>query len=439
MLQKYVVPSLAILAMAASAQTPAPATAAPAVKVVEEIAAKVNGEIITRGQLEEKHKEIEAAAMQGGLKGDKLTEAVKAADADALREEIDTLLLVQKGKEMPGVNVDADVTKFFQGMQTQYKFSDADKFHDFLQKQFGQSYDELKERKKRDFLAQKVVGYQVASRISVPEADLQKYYEEHKSEYVREEQVFLSQILISTEGKSAEQKTAAETKAKDLVARARKGEKFSELARDNSDDPETAQNGGYIGAPSKRGTLRPELEAIVFKEKKGYITDPIKLASPSGFLILKVEEHYEAGQASFEEVREDVQNAVVTPRMEPKVREFLTRLRQEAFLQIKDGYVDSGAAPGKDTRWQEVAQLKPALTTKEEVMSRAKGRKKVLGVSIPGTTAAAKTLEETEKPRKASKHRARPVDVAPEALESSPGPKAPKQQDSGPPMPPIKQ
>jgi parvulin-like peptidyl-prolyl isomerase len=343
---------------------------------------------------------------------------------------------VQKGKDMPGLTVDADVAKYFNNLQAQYKFNDDTKFHEFLQQQLGRSFEELKDQKKRDILAQRVVSYEVASKISVPENDLQKYYDEHKTEYVRDEEVFLSQILISTEGKSADQVKNAEDRAKDLVARARKGDKFSDLARDNSDDPETAQNGGYIGAPSKRGTLRPELEALVFKEKKGYITDPIKLTNPPGFLILKVEEHYDAGLASFEEVREEVQQAIVGPKMEPKVREYLMKLRQDAFLQIKDGYVDTGAAPGKDTRWQEVAQLKPALTTKEEVLSRSKPRKKLLGVPIPGTTGEVKTLEETEKAPK-SKHRARP-DATPEALESTPGAKTAK-EDSGPPMPPIKQ
>lgn len=434
MFYKFVLPSLSILAMTAAAQTPAPP--APNVQVVEEIAAKVNGEIVTRGELEEKHKEAVAGLTQAGLKGDQLATAVKQSDVDALRDEIDTLLLVQKGKQMPGLDVDADVTKFFNAMQAQAKFSDADKFHQFLQQQYGQSYDELKERKKRDLMAQRVVGYEVGSRISVPESELQKYYDEHKTEYVREEEVFLSQILISTEGKSPSQVQVAEAKAKDLVARARKGEKFSDLARVNSDDPDTAENGGYIGAPSKRGTLRPELEAIVFKEKKGYITDPIKLTSPAGFLIIKVEEHYDAGQASFEEVREEVQNAVVAPRMEPKVREYLTQLRQDAFLQVKDGFVDTGAAPGKDTRWQDVAQLKPPLTSKEEVLSRSKTHKKILGVPIPGTDAPVKTLAETERPPKPSKHRN--VDVAPEAVESSPSQKAVK-EDTSAPMPPIKQ
>jgi hypothetical protein len=121
--------------------------------------------------------------------------------------------------------------------------------------------------------------------------------------------------------------------------------------------------------------------------------------------------------------------------MAPKVREYLTQLRQEAFLQIKEGYVDSGAAPGKDTRWQEVSQLKPVTTTKEEVMSRSKSRKKILGISIPGTNAPVKTMAETERPPKPSKHRA--LNTAPEAVESDTTSKAPK--DSGPPMVPIKQ
>jgi parvulin-like peptidyl-prolyl isomerase len=372
---------------AASAQT-------QPVRVVEEIAAKVNGDIVTRGELAEKSKEIEGSLRAQGVTGTKLSDAIQENSANALRDEIDQLLLVQKAKEMPNLNVDADVSKYFSEWQVQAKITDPDKFHEWLRQQSGMTFDELKDRKKKELMAQRVVGYEVASRIAIPEGDLQKFYDEHKADFVREEQVFLSQILISTEGKTAEQATAAEAKATDLSARAKKGEKFSDLARDNSDDMGTAQNGGYLGAPSKKGMMRPELEAIVFKEKKGFVTAPIKLNNPPGFLILKVEEHFEAGQASFEEVQEDIHEILVRPRLEPKVREFLTQLRQQAYLQIKDGYVDSGAAPGKDTRWQEVAMLKPPITTKEEVTARAKPHKKVLGVPIPGTRAALKLRKE---------------------------------------------
>jgi parvulin-like peptidyl-prolyl isomerase len=434
MLFKFVVPSLAAVAIAASAQTSIPA---PTVHIVEEIVAKVNGEIITRGELEEKNKEIEGMAAQSGLKGASRDEKVKAMEADVLRTQIDTLLLVQKGKDMPGMTVDAEVTKWFNAIQAQYKFNDETKFHEFLQQQTGRSYEEMKEQKKRDLMAQRVISYEVVNKISVPEADLQKYYDDHKTEFMRDEEVFLSQILISLEGKSPAQIATAQALAIDLVARARKGEKFSELARDNSDDPETAQNGGYVGAPRKRGESKPEVESAVFNDKavKGYITDPIKLTSPPAFLILKVEEHYAAGQASFEEVREEVQQAIVGPKMDPKVREYLTKLRVDAFLQIKDGYVDTGAAPGKDTRWQAVAQLTPPTVSKQEVLSSSKVNKKVLGVAIPGTKGEVKTLAETEKPPKPSHRKARPEDADPEARAAA----AQAKEDSGPPMPPIKQ
>src|SRR4051794_1951232 len=269
------------------------------VKVVEEIAAKVNGDIITRGDLEKKRLEIEAEAKRQGLSGARLQEAVKEAHADVLRKEIDTLLLVQKGKDL-NISVDADVTRRLAEIQVQQKISDPDKFQQFIREQTGMTFEDFKQQMKNEMLTQRVIGQEVMRSINVPEADMHKYYDEHKGEYMRKEaQVFLSQIVISTEGKSPEQVAAAEKKAKDLVARARKGEKFADLARDNSDDVETAKNGGYVGA-MPRGVMDKPIEDVVFKEKKGFVSDPFK--RPNLFLILKVEDRFEAGQASFEEV-----------------------------------------------------------------------------------------------------------------------------------------
>jgi hypothetical protein len=100
--------------------------------------------------------------------------------------------------------------------------------------------------------------------------------------------------------------------------------------------------------------------------------------TPNGFEILRVEERYAPGQASFEEVQNEINSIMAEPRGAPRVREFLTKLRTNAFLQIKDGYVDSGAAPGKDTTWKDPAQLRPETTTKEAVT--ANKRKKLMHV-----------------------------------------------------------
>ena len=173
---------------------------------------------------------------------------------------------------------------------------------------------------KNQMLTQRVIGQEVMRNVIVPEAEMQKYYEEHKADFMRKDsQVFLSQIVISTEGKTPEQVAVAEKKAKDLVARAKKGEKFSDLARDNSDDVETAKNGGQIGAMNK-GLMDKPIEDLVFKEKKGFVSDAIR--RPNSFLILKVDERFEAGQASYEEVKNELQERLTQPKMEGKVRDF---------------------------------------------------------------------------------------------------------------------
>ncbi|HEY2016179.1 MAG TPA: peptidylprolyl isomerase [Bryobacteraceae bacterium] len=401
MFRRFVVLMAAALPMAVGAD----------VRVVEEIAAKVNGDIITRGELAQTRKEIEQQLRAEGLTGTKLSQAVNDYSANALREKIDELLLVQKGKDL-NIKVDPEINKRLADLQVQSKITDPDKFHEYVREQTGMTFEDYRDRMVRQLLGQRVIGQEVTYRVTIPEPEMRKYYEEHPTEFVRKEEVYLSQILISTEGKSPEQVAAAEKKAKDIVARARKGEKFSDLVRDNSDDPETSRNGGSL-PPYQRGIMPKQMEDVVFKANKGFVTDPFKVTQ--GFVILKVEERHEAGQASFDEVKEDIQQKMAGPKMEPKIREFLTRLRAEAYLQIKDGYVDSGAAPGKDTRWQDVAQLKPQTTTKEEVAARNKRHKKLIFIPIPGTTkknAAPATTPATAPPAAAPAKPTPPGDAA---------------------------
>ncbi len=198
---------------------------------------------------------------------------------------------------------------------------------------------------------------------------------------MREEQVWLQEILISTKDKDEKGVAAAEKKAQDLVNRARKGENFNTLARDNS-DAETAESGGNLPA-FKRGLLKKEIEDLVFQQSKGYVTDPLRQAN--GFLILRVVQHDAAGLQPFETVENEILDKMYQPKMQPALRAYLTKLRQEAFLQIKPGYVDSGAAPGKDTTWQAVQKLKPQTVTKEEVAERTRRRRLLFMVPVPGT------------------------------------------------------
>jgi peptidyl-prolyl cis-trans isomerase SurA len=355
------------------------------VRIVEQIVAKVNNEIVTLGELEKGRKQAEAELKRQQTPAMRVQEALKQVEADSLRDRIDQLLLVQKAKDLT-INVDAEVSKYMAEIQLQSKLSDPDKFQAWVREQTGMSYEDFKQQTKDSMLTREVVRREVGSKIVIPRAELQKYYDEHHDEFVRQEQVLLQEILVSTENKDAAGLAAADKKAKDLVARARKGENFGNLARDNS-DAETAKSYGEVGA-FKRGDLRKDIEDIVFAQKKGYVTDPLKQAN--GLLILKIAERYQAGLAPFEAVEGEVTDKIYTPRMQPAVREYLTKLRQEAFLEIRAGYLDSGAAPGKDTTWRDPAKLTPATVTKEEVAARTRRRRLLWLVPIPGTSTTSK-------------------------------------------------
>jgi hypothetical protein len=125
------------------------------------------------------------------------------------------------------------------------------------------------------------------------------------------------------------------------------------------------------------------IEAEVWDKQPGYVTAPIRF--DNGWEIFKVEDHQREGLAGYDEVEGEVQNMLYGQRQGPATRAYLTKLRNEAFLQIKDGYVDSGVAPGKDTRWGDVATLKPETITREEVIANP-SMKRLLGMfPVPGT------------------------------------------------------
>jgi peptidyl-prolyl cis-trans isomerase SurA len=349
--------------------------------LVEEIIAKVNGDIITRGDLERARRDLAARLQQQGVTGARLQEQLQSGSANILRDKIDQLLLVQKAKEM-NLNVDGEVSKYLARLQAESKIADPEKFHEYVHQQVGMPYEDYRNEIKNSMLTERVIREEVARRIQIKPEELHKYYDEHKKDFLRDERVFLSEILISTDGKDAAGIAAAEKKAKDIATRAANGEKFADLARDNSDNPASARNGGDIGAFQK-GSLRSDIEAAVWDKPRGFVTQPIKV--DNGFLILKVEDHQKAGQATFEEVQNEIMDKLFMPRMEPAMREYLTKLRQDAFLEIKEGYVDSGAAPGKDTSWSDPAQLKPETVTKEEVSAQTRRRRLLWLIPIPGT------------------------------------------------------
>jgi parvulin-like peptidyl-prolyl isomerase len=347
---------------------------------MEEIICKVNGDIVTRGEMIHDKKAIETELRQQGFSGARLNEALDDSARNILREKIDQLLLVQKAKELD-IKVDTELNKQLLDIQRTTKIVDPEKFQEFVREKTGEPYEDYKAELKNNLLREKVVREEISRKIMFKKDELEAYYNEHKDEFMRQERVFLREIFVSTEGKDGAELAAAEKKAKDLVVRARKGERFAEMAQANSDAANAAQGGEM--PPLEKKDLLEDLQKAIWNQSKGYVTEPIKV--DKGFAIFKVEEHQKAGLAEFEEVQYDVQDKLFRPKMVPALREYETKLRAVAFLEIKPGWQDTGAAPGKDTTWSDPATLKPSTISKAEVAAKGH-RKKLLGlVPIPGT------------------------------------------------------
>ena len=354
----------------------------PSVTVVDQVIAKVNGDIVSQDEVQRLQKELATELKQQGASGSTFDRAYSEHEKDILRNRIDELLLVQKGKEL-NINVDSDITKYLANLQRQSGQTDPDKFHEWIRQQSGRSFEDFQSEARDNFLTREVLSQEVGRHINITDKEIEDYYNAHKNDFIREEKVYLSEILISTENKDAAAVAAAEKKAAQISDQATKGERFTDLARDNS-DASTAKDGGALGG-YKKGELQKSIEDAVWSLPKGGVTKPIKIAT--GYEVFKVDDHTKAGLEALADARPEIENVLYGPKMEPKVRDYLTGLRKTAFLQIKPGYLDTGAPPGLNTAWQDPATLKPETVSKAEIEQKTRMKRLLWVLPIPGTSA----------------------------------------------------
>jgi peptidyl-prolyl cis-trans isomerase SurA len=341
--------------------------------VVEEIIARINNQIVTRTEyLRSKDQLKQEAQQQDPANADKI---VAERDKDVLRDLIDQQLLLEKGKDL-GITADTEVIKRLDEMRKEMKLETMEDLEKAASGQ-GISFEDFKQNLKNQIITQQVISKEVGQRMSISKEELQQFYDEHKSQMEQPEQIRLSELLVSTEKKDktkdastdeSVELAAARTKAEDLLAQIRKGASFDEIAKKNSDGPTAAQGGdlGYF----KRGALAQELEDKTFAMKPGDVSDVIR--TKQGFVVLRVAEHQMAGVPPLSEIEPKVQDAIYMHKLQPALRAYLQKLREEAFIDIKPGYVDTGASPN---------QTKPVETTaKESGAKELKKKKKKLGI-----------------------------------------------------------
>lgn len=335
-------------------------------KVIEEIVARVNNEVITRSELQHSIDTAQEDAKQDCQERctpEQLKTLTDDRKKNALRDLIDQSLLVQRGKDM-GTSVEPEVIKQLDQIRIENKLDSLEKLEQEVEKS-GINWEDFKNNIRNQILTKRVINEEVGSHINVSNEEIQKYYDEHKKEFIRPEQVALRSIEVNTAGKSEAEVADLKKKAETALKRIQDGEDFGEIAKRYSDGS-TAKQGGYLGM-YKRGELSKQLEDVVFAMKKNGLTDVME--TRQGFLIMQVLEHYDEGEQSLDKVREEIHQRLYGERMEPALREYLKTLREQSYVVVKPGYQDM--AGGSNSEIQEVSAT-------PEVTKSKKGRKKFL-------------------------------------------------------------
>ena len=353
-----------LLASSTLAQTHPAAPQSPyGGNTVEDIIARVNDQIITRSDFDRAQRELDDEARHRGATMQETSEAHK----DLLRNLIDQQLWLSKGKEM-GINGETELIQKLNEIRKQYNMETLEDLEKAAREQ-GVSFEDFKANIRNQIITQQVMRDQVGRRVQFTPGEVQRYFEQHKQDYSQPESVRLSEILVSAPAPAAGAQPddpaaleAAKAKADDIEAKLHAGGDFSQLAKTFSDGP-TAAEGGDLGQ-FRRGTLAKVLEDRTFALKSGQYTDPIR--TKQGLVILKVAQHVPGGVPEFKDVEQDVEQAYYMARMEPAMRDYLTKMREDSYIDIKPGFTDTGASP-KQTKPIYSAYTPPAPKKKKKI------------------------------------------------------------------------
>ena len=361
-------------------------------QVVEEIIARVNNQIITHSEFERSKNQLaEEVKQQDPNNADKV---FAEREKDVLRDLIDQQLLLDKGKDL-GITGDTELIKQLDQMRKDMKLDSMEALEKEAEKQ-GVSWEDFKQTQKNRIITQKVIGQEVGGHLALGAEEVQKFYDEHKQEMQHPEFIRLSEILITPkavapapdpnaanppasgqtplddaakQANDAAALSAAEAKAKDVLKQLHDGANFDEIAKKYSDGP-SAADGGVLGT-FERGKLAKALEDRTFAMKTGEITDVIQVKQ--GYTILRVDDHEMAGIPSLKDAMPRIQDALYYQKLQPALRAYLTKLREEAYIKIAQGYTDTGHSAN---------QTEPVETAaaKESDAKKLSKKKKKLGI-----------------------------------------------------------
>ena len=313
-------------------------------EIIEQVLVKVNGDIITKTDLEQRQVAAIRQKMQGqvdqnALKNDaQLKKMITEVTPGLIVSAVDELLLLQRGREL-GLKLGDDQFKaIVANIRKEQGLEDEAKFQNAL-KQEGMTMDDLRRQLERQMLVEQVQRQEVGSKLTITEEEARQYYQRHPADFTDPASVTLREILVQVgsdpkhpEAASAAADQEAQKKAADIRARALKGEDFAKLAAETSDSPSKA-TGGLIG-PFSRADMSPDMQKMVDAMKPGDITPPVRVTR--GYQLFKLETLKPEALQPFDAVRDLIADKVAGERTQTEMRKFLVRLRSQAIIEWKN-------------------------------------------------------------------------------------------------------
>jgi peptidyl-prolyl cis-trans isomerase SurA len=312
--------------------------------VIEQVLVKVNGDIITKTELESR----QVAALRQRLSGQNIDpellkndEQLKKALAEitprVLVNAIDEILLLQHGKELGFRLSDEQFRQVVNNIRKEQQLEDDTKFAQALAQE-NMTMDDLRRQLERSMIVEQVQRQEVGSKLTITEEEARQYYAAHPEEFTEPTMITLREILIevpAAQGGTSVNVGAdddAQKKIADVRARALRAEDFAKLAAEVSASSSKA-NGGLIG-PFSRDDMSTTLQGMIDKMKPGEITQAIRTAR--GYQIFKLESVKQAAVQPFDSVRDLIADKVASSRTQSEMRKFLARLRTQAIIEWKN-------------------------------------------------------------------------------------------------------
>lgn len=237
----------------------------------------------------------------GNITQDELYEKLKGQYGEMVLYEMVLTKVLESNYNVTDQDVDAELAK----LKDEY----GDQFEIFLSSTGAKDEDAFKETLRMQIIQDKAL----AAYIEVSEEEMKKRYDEMKPE------IRASHILIKDE-----------KKAKEILTKVQAGEDFATLAKENSEDPGSAVNGGdldYFGP----GMMTPPFEEAAYALKVGEVSDLVK--SNFGYHIIKLTDRKEL--APFEEKKEDIRKEII----QEKIEEDPTAVQAKIQNELKDAKI----------------------------------------------------------------------------------------------------